>query len=93
MAVLAYIGPLVIVSYLTDKNDPFVKFHVKQGFVLFAIEIVVWILGALWWPLWPVWNLVSLATLILSIIGIIHVSKGEEKPLPFVGKWSKNVKV
>ena len=34
MAVLSYIGPLVIVSYIVANNDPFVKFHIKQGLVL-----------------------------------------------------------
>ena len=93
MAILSYIGPLVIVSYLSAKDDPFVKFHIKQGFVLLAIEVAVWVLGALWWPFWPLWNLINLATLILSIIGIVHASKGVEKELPWVGKWSKNVPI
>ena len=93
MAVLSYIGPLVIVSYLVGKDDPFVKFHYKQGFVLFAIEVAVWILSSLWWPLWPIWSLVNLATFILSIIGIIHASRGKEKSLPFIGGWSKNVPI
>ncbi len=93
MAVLCYIGPLVIVSYIAAKSDSFVKYHIKQGAIVFAVEVALWILGALWWPLWPLWNLVSLGTLVLSIIGIIHAAKGEEKPLPFVGHWSKNVPV
>jgi hypothetical protein len=41
MGILAYIGPLIIVSYLVAKDDPFVKFHIKQGLVLFVIEIAV----------------------------------------------------
>ncbi|MBI1755245.1 hypothetical protein HY250_01765 [Candidatus Azambacteria bacterium] len=27
MGILAYLGPLVIVSYVTSKDDAFVKFH------------------------------------------------------------------
>ena len=42
MAVLAYIGPLVIISYIQAKNDLFVKFHIKQGLVLLVIEVAVW---------------------------------------------------
>lgn len=78
MAVLAYIGPLVIVSYVTAKDDAFVKFHIGQGFVLFVIELGVWILGMMMWQLWPLFSIVNLATIILSIIGIINAVKGKE---------------
>ena len=44
MAVLAYI--LFFIPLLTDaKNDPFVKFHVKQGLVLFLANILVLIVA------------------------------------------------
>src|SRR6185436_11654524 len=90
MAILSYIGPLVIVSYLTAKDDPFVKFHIKQGLVLFIIEIAVWVLSGMLWPLWMLLRLINLATLILSIVGIINASQGKEKELPLVGGFSKN---
>ncbi len=89
MAALAYLGPLVIVSYLIAKDDSFVKFHIKQALVLLVIEVIVWFVGMALWVLWPLIDLVNLATLILAIIGIINVSKGEEKELPFVGKYSQ----
>src|SRR3989344_9381412 len=89
MAVLAYIGPLVIVSYVTAKDDAFVKFHIKQGLVLFVIEIGVWILGMMMWQLWPLFSIVNLATVVLSIIGIINTLKGKEEQLPVVGKFSR----
>ncbi len=89
MGILAYIGPLVIVSYLTAKEDPFVKFHIKQGLVLFTIEIVVWLLSSALWSLWMLLSLVNLATLVLSVIGIINVIKGEEKKLPLVGDLAR----
>lgn len=90
MAVLAYIGPLVIVSYVTAKDDAFVKFHIAQGLVLFVIELGVWILGMMLWQLWPLLSIVNLATIILSIIGIINAVKGKEEELPVVGKYSKH---
>ena len=90
MAVLAYIGPLVIVSYVTAKDDAFVKFHIAQGLVLFVIEVGVWVLGMMMWQLWPLFSIINLATFILSIIGIINAVKGKEEPLPVVGKYSKH---
>ena len=89
MSILAYIGPLVIVSYLTSKEDPVVKFHIKQGLVLLVIEVAAWFLGMVFWPLWILFNLVNLATLILSIVGIVNAAKGQEKKLPWVGEYAK----
>ncbi|OHA01498.1 MAG: hypothetical protein A3C12_01855 [Candidatus Sungbacteria bacterium RIFCSPHIGHO2_02_FULL_49_20] len=88
MSVLAYIGPLVAVSYFVAKDNPFVKFHIKQGLVLFVIEVAVWFVGTMLWQLWMLFNLINLATLILAIIGIINVTQGKEKELPIVGGYS-----
>ena len=89
MAVLAYIGPLLIVSYLTAKDDPMVKFHIKQGLVLLVIEVALWVLGSVFIPfLWQILNLINLGVVILSIIGIVNVLQGKEKELPLIGKFS-----
>ena len=92
MAVLAYIGVLVVISFVMSKDDPFVKFHIKQGLVLLVIEIAVWIIGSMMWQLWMLLNIVNLAVVILSIIGIINVVQGKEKELPLVGSFSKYFK-
>ncbi|MEK7618271.1 MAG: hypothetical protein AAB410_03935 [Patescibacteria group bacterium] len=91
--ILAYLGPLVIVSYLLSKQDPFVKFHVKQGLVVFSMEVIVWILGALAWPLWMFWSLINLFAFVLSVVGIINVLQKKEKELPVVGKFSSHFPV
>ena len=92
MAVLAYIGPLVIVSYLVANKNPFVKFHIKQGLVLFAISIICWFLrmAVYSYAFWSILNIVNLAILVLAIIGIVNVVNGKEKELPVVGQFSKH---
>ena len=89
MGVLAYVGPLIIVSYLVAKDDSFVKFHMRQGAILFAAEIIVWIIGMFMWQLWMILNIVDLGILILAIVGIVNVVQGAEKELPLVGGLSK----
>ena len=94
MAVFAYLWILIIIPFLTDsKNDPFVKYHLKQGLALIIFELIGWVLGwflvfipfigtlimMLWW----------LATLVLVIIGVINVLNGVEKELPFLGQYGK----
>lgn len=97
MGILAYLGPLVLIPFLTTKNDTFVQYHVKQGFVLLAIEIGVWILGMILgmslFYLWPIVSLINLGTIVLSILGIVNVVNGQEKELPLVGKFSSHIKI
>jgi len=106
MAVVAYI--LFFVPLLTDsKNDPYVKYHVKQGLVLLLTGAALWIIefilsaifttslaGALlWWRISNVINLViGLGILALLIIGILNATSGKEKPLPVIGQFAKMFK-
>jgi uncharacterized membrane protein len=86
MGVLAYLGILIVIPFIMAKDDPFVKFHLKQGLVLVLIEVVVWFLGGMFfWHFWPLLQLVNLATLILSIIGIVNVVNKKQAELPLVG--------
>ncbi len=89
MGVLSYLGPLVIVPYVTAKDDAFVKFHVKQGLVVFSIEVGMWVLGMIIWPLMIILGIINVAAFVLSIIGIVNVLNGKETPLPLVGHYSK----
>jgi len=89
MGILAYLGPLVIVSYITSKDNPFVKFHIKQGLVLLVIEVGVWIIGSMMWQLWMFLNLINLATLVFTVLGIVNVVQGKQKELPLIGGFSK----
>lgn len=91
MAIVAYI--LFFIPLLTEsKNDPFVKYHVKQGLVLFISWIVTIIVGyipAIGWVLAP---LMSLALFILLILGIVTAAAGKEKQLPLVGQYAEKFK-
>ncbi|MCU0678493.1 MAG: DUF4870 domain-containing protein [Candidatus Pacebacteria bacterium] len=95
MGVLAYIGPLVIVPYLMAKDNAFVQFHVKQGFVLFGIELAIYVVsGFIFYSimmLYPILSLFNLGCLILSIIGIVYVVQRKEEQLPLVGALAKHV--
>ncbi|MHB1769684.1 MAG: DUF4870 domain-containing protein [Minisyncoccota bacterium] len=99
MAAISYLGVLVIIPYIFAKGDSFVKFHVRQGSVLFGIEIVLWVvtsfLGPVWmfffWPLWMLWQLLNLGVFILAIVGIVHAVQGNEKELPVVGRFAVHI--
>jgi uncharacterized membrane protein len=93
MGILAYIGILVIIPYLMAKDDPSVKFHIKQGLVLVVIEIAVMVVGNMLYILAPVLMIVNLGALVLSVIGIINVVNKKEVPLPLIGQFSSHFKI
>ncbi|HEX5429986.1 MAG TPA: DUF4870 domain-containing protein [Patescibacteria group bacterium] len=87
MALLSYIGILVIIPLVSDsRHDPFVKFHAKQGLAL----LIVWVLGSVffWIPVigWLLW----LCVFVLMILGIMNAVNGQEKELPIIGGFAKN---
>ncbi len=86
MAVVAYV--LFFVPLLTDaKDDPFVKYHVKQGFVLFltwvALSVVAWLP-----PILFVSPILHLGMFVFMIIGIMHALNGKKDPLPLIGQFA-----
>jgi len=89
MGILAYLGILVIVSYIVAKDDPFVKYHIKQGLVLLALGIAWWILVAIVWILAFFTPFVYIALLVFAILGIVNVVNKKEKPLPLIGGFAK----
>ncbi len=102
MAVLAYIGILVLVPIFGAKNSKFARYHANQGLVLFitdiAYTIIIRIIQAILYAVlpWSAYVLVSVITTILSlasvfflvcmILGIVNACKGRMKELPLIGK-------
>jgi len=88
MAVLAYI--LFFLPLLTEeKKDPFVKYHVKQGLILFlagmATRIIIAVPYIGWFLVWPF----NVVLLILLALGIMNALNGKQEPLPIIGQFAK----
>jgi len=90
MGILAYLGPLLIISYLFAKDDTFVRYHIRQGLVLLVAMGITWFVSMTPFMivLFPFVMIVNLALLVLAIIGIVNVVGKKEKPLPLVGRFS-----
>ncbi len=89
MAILCYIGILVLIPLLTDaKNDAFVKFHIKQGLTLLIFDIIISIVAAVPIIGWIVAIVGSIVVLVLFIMGIINAAGGQEKQLPIIGQYA-----
>ncbi len=92
LAIISYIGILCLVPILIKEKDEFVKFHAKQGLVLFIGEIIIWIILRIIPYLWFLGNLFGLLWIILSIIGIMNVLNNKKKEIPLIGKFGKKFK-
>lgn len=89
MAIVAYI--IFFIPLLTDsKNDPFVKYHVKQGLVLFIFYIIASACGYIPFIGWIISAILSVLALIFLIIGIVNAINGKQEPLPVIGKFAEN---
>lgn len=88
MAILAYIGILVLIPLLAAPNSKFAKYHTNQGFILFLIGIATAIVGFI--PILGaiIGAIVGLCTLVLAVIGIINAANGKAKELPIIGKYT-----
>ena len=98
MAVLSYLGILVLIPILAAKDSPFAKFHATQGLNLLIVSvawsIVSGIIGAILGAigvtflsvLWSIitW-LVSIVIFLTMVIGIINAAQGKAKELPIIG--------
>jgi uncharacterized membrane protein len=64
IAWLAYLGILFLIPLLAHKDNPFSKYHARQGMVLFFVEIV---LGILWGILGAIAAAIAVATYSVGI--------------------------
>ena len=92
MAVLAYLGILVLVPIFAAKESKFARFHANQGLVLAIAEIAASIIVNIFdgiplvgWVISVAGGLIGLACLVLAIIGIVNAAQGKAKELPLIG--------
>ncbi len=84
MAILAYIGILVLVPVLAAKESKFARFHANQGLVLFIVSIILGALANI--PLigWA-FSLLNIVTFVFCVLGIVNAATGKAKELPIIG--------
>lgn len=83
IAALSYFWILSVVLYVLKKDDAFVKFHARQGMVLFGFAIIgmIPVLG------WPILVVATIA----AVIGALKAYQGERYKMPFVGEWAEKI--
>jgi len=94
MAALCYLGLLIIIPLITEaKNEPYVKFHIKQGLVLLITGVaasVIMIIPLLGWVLG---GILYIIVLVLFIIGLVNALTGKESALPLIGQFADKINI
>ncbi len=90
MAALSYVWILSVVMLIVKKDDEFVKFHAKQGTVLFVVSVLGMVLSPFILFLGP---LIGVIVVVLEIIGFIKALSGEWFKVPVVGDLAEKIKI
>ena len=91
IALLSYLGIVVLVPLLAKKESPYAQFHAKQGLVLLIAWIAIGIITVIPIIGWIIGPIASIVLLIFSIIGIINALGGQTKELPLIGQFGEKL--
>ncbi|MES9881219.1 MAG: hypothetical protein ABW185_10100 [Sedimenticola sp.] len=84
LSVMSYLGVLVFVPLVTNRDDEYVHFHARQGLVIWAFSVLAIFMlylpgiGKLFF------SFMAMAVLAYSAIGIVSVLLHKAWKLPFV---------
>lgn len=90
LAALSYVGVLVLAPLLIKKDDPFVRWHAKQGLVI-LVGMIVALIAAAWIPM--VGNLLFLILLVVSVVGLVQALLGRRWRIPIIGQIADSFKI
>ena len=91
IAAVSYLWILSIIILVVKKDSDYVKFHARQGCVLFAASVVLWIAGFALFFLWPIIWLVDLVIFVAVVVGFIQALGGKRYKLPLVGDLAEKI--
>lgn len=78
IAAISYVWALGVFVFLWKKDSPFVRFHAKQGIVLFILTLLFWYVPY-------VGRFFELLILALCVLGFFNAAQGQWKELPLIG--------
>jgi uncharacterized membrane protein len=100
MAILCYIGFLVLIPFISSHSSRYVRYHVTQGMNLFCLEVLASILFSIvrkilmgiFFNSWAVSALLGFAQgiigfvlFILAVIGVVNAASDKAREIPWIG--------
>lgn len=93
MAAISYLWILSIIILVVKKDSDYVRFHARQGVVLFGASVVLWVLGMILFFLWPIIWILNLIVLVAVIVGFIQALSGKRYKMPVVGDIAESINI
>ena len=90
IAAISYLWILSIIILLVKKDSDYVKFHARQGVVLFAASVILSIATLVPFVIFISW-IGNLVILVAVIVGFIQALGGKRYKLPVVGDLAEKV--
>lgn len=98
MAVLSYLGILVVIPIIVAPDSKFVRYHANQGLLLLVTSAVYGVITRIltlvvgWIPvvgaiILMLFSLIGLVIFVFAILGIINAIQGNAKELPIIGSY------
>lgn len=87
MAILSYLGILVIIPIIVAKDSKFVMYHANQGLILLIAEVILVAIGMIPVLGWIISGIGWIVAAVFIILGIINAAGGKKKPLPLIGGY------
>ena len=85
MAVLSYLGCLLLIPLIAANKNKFVRFHLGQGLILFIASVIGGFLSFIPYVGTVLYSVVSIVVFVFMILGIVNACQGKMTGLPLIG--------
>lgn len=89
LAGCSYLGVLFLVPLLAESKDEFVRFHLRQGVVMFAIGVI----ASFGFHYRRGGSMLMLAVVVVSLVAAIRAWRGDRWQLPVIGKYAAKIEL
>lgn len=90
LALLSYLTVLVVIPLLIGRDQPFVRFHAKQGLLL-LVGIIISLIIASWIPV--LGNVLFLLLMLIDIVALVQTILGRTWKIPVIGDLAQKISI
>lgn len=92
LAAISYLGILCLVPIILRTKNDYVRFHARQGLVLFIVEIIFTLIWVIPFIGWVIGFLGWLLCFVLSVLGLVKTVAGREWRIPILNKFATKIR-
>lgn len=89
LAGCSYLGVLFLIPLLSETKDEFVRFHLRQGVVMFAIGVI----ASFGFHYRRGGSMLMLAVVVVSLVAAFRAWRGDRWQLPVIGKYAAKIEL